>query len=117
MTFQLASRKEVNRMPSKSIPHECIVPDCAQLGRNQLGVRCRVAHSGASPFPHKRRTDAIWSLESAAYLCDYHSLAGGSLVLTFEPDGSQEARLEAASGGNVVEARTKPIRQPLEEVA
>jgi hypothetical protein len=104
-------------MPARGATHECLVPGCPLPGHNQLGVRCRVAHSGASPFPNKRRTDAIWSVESAGYLCDQHALAGGRMRLTFEPDGSQEASITAASGEHVVEERSKPIRQPLEEAA
>jgi len=39
------------------------------------------------------------------------------MKLTFEPDELQEATLGAACRENVVEERTKPIRQPLEEAA
>ena len=104
-------------VPHRSLDHSCLVPGCPHPGRNQLGVRCRVAHSGASPFPEKRRTDAIFSVESAGFLCDFHALSGGSMKLTFEPDELQEATLGAACRENVVEERTKPIRQPLEEAA
>lgn len=97
--------------------HCCIVPGCSSPGRNQLGVRCRIAHSGASPFPEKRRTDAIFSVESAAFLCDQHALHGGRMMLTFDPTGSQETALTAVSGENASEERHKPIKQPFELVA
>jgi hypothetical protein len=76
-----------------------------------------VAHSGASPFPNKRRTDALWSVESAIFLCDQHSLAGGRVRLTFEPADSQEIVVEAECCGKALDSREKPIRQPLHEAA
>ncbi len=104
-------------MPARASEHICIVPNCPFPGRNQLGVRCRVAHSGASPFPEKRRTDAIFSVESAAFLCDRHAILGGQMLLMFEPDGSHNATLVASSGENTAEERSKEIRQPLKDVA
>ena len=104
-------------MPRLDAVHDCVIPGCPYPGRNQLGIRCRVAHSGASPFPEKRRTDAIFSLESAGFLCDQHSLRGGRMTLTFEPNDSQEVSMIAISGENVTDERTKPIRQPLVEAA
>jgi hypothetical protein len=104
-------------MPARALHHDCLVPGCPYPGRNQLGVRCRVAHSGASPFPNKGRTDAMFSVESAGFLCDHHALAGGLMHLTFEPDDSHAATLSASSGLNATEARTKPIKQPMEEAA
>ena len=59
----------------------------------------------------------MFSVESAEFLCDKHSLEGGSMTLTFVPNGSQETTLTAVSGENVVDERTKPIRQPFEEAA
>jgi hypothetical protein len=104
-------------MPARPATHDCLVPDCPEPGRNQLGVRCRVAHSGASPFPHKRRTDAIFSVESAGYLCDRHSLAGGTMHLSFEPNLRRQATVVASSGEREVEERTKPIGQPETAIA
>jgi hypothetical protein len=104
-------------MPSRPQSHACLVPGCSSPGRNQLGVRCRVAHSGASPFPEKRRTDALFSVESAAFLCDSHALCGGYLLLMFEPNETEQATIVAASGENEVEERSKPIKQPLASAA
>jgi hypothetical protein len=104
-------------MPARAADHDCLVPDCPHPGRNQIGVRCRVAHSGESPFPEKRRTDAIFSVESAGFLCDAHALAGGRMHLIFEPDASQQAALGIECQSAVLEERVKPIRQPLAEVA
>jgi hypothetical protein len=94
-----------------------LVEGCPLPGRNQLGVRLRVAHSGQSPFPEKRRTDAIYSVESAGYLCDPHSLAGGSITLDFRPSGDGNASVTATSGSTTTETRRKPIRQPMDEAA
>ncbi|HEY7018918.1 MAG TPA: hypothetical protein VH297_10670 [Gaiellaceae bacterium] len=90
---------------------DCIVNDCPYPGRNQLGIRCRVAHDGASPFPNKKRTDAIFSIETDAFLCDKHALSGGTLALMFEPDSSEEVKIEVLAD-RPVEARSKHIKQP-----
>jgi hypothetical protein len=100
-------------MPTKD--HPCIVEGCVQEGRNQLGLRCRVAHDGASPFPNKKRTDAIYSIESEAYLCDTHALQGGTFLIMFEPDASKEVTIDVLSE-RTIEARKKHIKQP-DEVA
>jgi hypothetical protein len=100
-------------MRSKS--HACIVEGCVQEGRNQIGLRCRVAHDGASPFPNKKRTDAIYSIESEAYLCDSHALKGGTFLIMFEPNDSQDVTIDVLSQ-QAIEARTKHIKQP-DEVA
>ena len=97
--------------------HSCLVPGCPIPGHNQIGLRVRVAHSGASPFPKKRRTDAIFAIESAGYLCDQHSLTGGHFEVNFTPDVTHEASIEAVSGHVRTEVRSKPITQPLEEAA
>ena len=70
-----------------------------------------MAHSGASPFPNKKRTDAIYAIESDAYLCDTHALSGGTYLLTFEPNGSKDVTIEVLAQRSV-DARTKHITQP-----
>jgi hypothetical protein len=104
-------------MPARSLTHDCAIPGCPHPGRNQLGVRDRVAHSGASPFPNKKRTDALWSLETPMFLCDDHALMGGVVRLTFEPNTSQEIVVESSCCGTEFEARSKSINQPLSEAA
>lgn len=96
--------------------HECMVKSCPRPGRNQIGLRVRVAHDGASPFPKKRRTDAMFSIESNAYLCDEHTLSGGTFALIFEPDYTQEVKLEVLAERDV-EPRSKHITQPNEVTA
>lgn len=97
--------------------HPCLVPGCPFTGRNQIGVRVRVAHSGKSPFPTKRRTDALISLESAGFLCDEHSLAGSHFDVIFTPNNTANASIQASCEGNFSEVRSKPIRQPFTEAA
>jgi hypothetical protein len=114
------ARSDIDRggvVPARALEHSCLVPGCPHPGRNQLGVRCRVAHSGASPFPEKRRTDAIFSVESAGYLCDAHALEGGKLVLRFEPHDRRNVMIVATSGSGIAEPRSKEIRQPFVEAA
>jgi hypothetical protein len=103
-------------MPARAEARDCLVPDCSAPGRNQLGVRCRIAHSGASPFPDKRRTDAIFSVESDAFLCDAHALNGAQMHLVFQATRSANASLRASCGSNEIEGRTKPIRQPVDAI-
>ena len=103
-------------MPARAKKHSCLVPGCPHPGHNQLGIRCRIAHSGASLFG-KRRTDAVFSVESSGFLCDRHALAGGRMLLMFEPDGSKQATLVAASGENTSGERTKPIQQAVDLAA
>jgi hypothetical protein len=100
-------------VPTKD--HPCIVDGCVQEGRNQIGLRCRVAHDGASPFPSKKRTDAIYSIESEAYLCDMHALNGGTYLIAFEPATRDDVTIEVLSSQRI-EARTKHIKQPEEFV-
>ena len=101
--------------------HSCLVPGCVNEGRNQIGIRCRIAHSGETPFPNKRRTDALFSIESDAYLCDAHALGGVSLALAVTPNRSQEASLGVVCGSEMTQLRSVSINQPenvlLREVA
>ena len=92
-------------------PHDCIVERCPYPGLNQIGIRCRVAHDGASPFPTKKRTDAIFSIESDAYLCDKHALSDGTLALMFEADDTEEVKIEVLAD-RPVDPRQKHIKQP-----
>ena len=100
-------------MPVRSPVHDCIVPGCSEIGRNQLGVRCRVAHSGASPFPEKRRTHALFSVESDAFLCDAHALNGISLALSVSPNRSQDVGLAVVCGTSMTDVRSIDIKQPM----
>ena len=96
-------------MPNQA--RACIVDGCPLEGRNQIGLRCRVAHDGASPFPSKKRTDAIYSIETDAFLCDGHALGGGTFLIAFEPGSAEDVTVEVLSK-QTAEARTKHIKQP-----
>ena len=91
--------------------HECIVPKCAKEGRNRLGVRCRVAHDGPTPFPAKGRTAGLWAPDAEAYLCDDHALGGAHMTLLFEPDGSKQTTIKVIAT-QTVDERTTAIKQP-----
>jgi hypothetical protein len=91
--------------------HECIVPACPKEGRNRLGVRCRIAHDGPTPFPAKGKTAALFSPEAEAYLCDDHALGGAHMTLLFEPDSSKQTTIKVIAA-KTVEERTTPIKQP-----
>lgn len=96
---------------------DCFVPECPREGRNQIGVRCRIAHSGEPPFPSKSRTHALFSIESDAYLCDEHALSGISLALALAPNDSEEAALAVVCGRAMSELRSVEIKQPLRRAA
>src|SRR5437016_2640141 len=92
----MLERSQTRRLNMKRDPttHECMVKACPREGHNQIGLRVRVAHEGASPFPKKRRTDAMFSIESNAYLCDEHTLSGGTFLVMFEPDYTQDVKID-----------------------
>jgi hypothetical protein len=99
-------------MARNQITHICIVPGCPGEGRNQIGVRCRVAHSGETPFPKKGRTDSMFSVESDAFLCDAHALGGVNLTMALAPTISQEATVSVVCGTEMTSLRATPIKQP-----
>jgi hypothetical protein len=99
-------------MPFRPQKHQCIIPNCGSPGRNQLGVRCRVAHGDGPTIAGKRRTDAIFSIESAAYLCDEHALAGLAMKLAILPEASGEASIDVICGRSRVDKRITRIARP-----
>jgi hypothetical protein len=86
----------------------CVIPNCAETGKHRLGIRCRVA-SEPSPVPGKAKTDALWSVESDAYLCDVHALAGIDITLLLETNESHAASVRVLGAG----AKAKPRRVPI----
>lgn len=97
--------------------HPCAVPGCDEAGRNGIGVRCRIAHSDTPPIPEKRRTDALFSVEADAYLCDRHALAGVAMTLTVAPNRTEEASLAVVCGRSISDIQSTLIQQPLEQAA
>jgi hypothetical protein len=80
-------------------------------------VRCRIMHSGTPPIPEKNRTDALFSVESDAYLCDGHALAGVAMTLTVAPNTTEEASLAVVCGRTITDIHSSAIKQPLQQVA
>src|SRR4051812_44268839 len=95
--------------------HKCIVPGCAAEGRNRLGVRCRIAHDRAAPIAGKGKTDALWSPDADAYVCDAHAVGGAHVTLLFEPDASKQTTVKVIAATTVEERTTqiKPHRDPV----
>jgi hypothetical protein len=71
-----------------------------------------VAHGDGPTIPGKRRTDAVFSLESDAFLCDAHALEGLAMKLAIVPTGAAEVSLDVICGRKRVDKRTKKIVQP-----
>jgi len=90
--------------------HECVVPGCKADGRNKLGVRCRVWHHDESPIAGKGYSDALWSPDADAYVCDRHGLEGAHVTLLFEPNSSKEIAVKVLAVA-ATEERTTEIRQ------
>jgi hypothetical protein len=52
-----------------------------------------------SPIPGKGKTDALWSVESDAYLCDSHALSGLDVTLMLEANRSGVASVRVLPRG------------------
>jgi hypothetical protein len=81
----------------------CVISDCPDTGKHRLGVRCRIMDE-PSPVPGKKKTHALWSVESDAYLCDVHALAGIDITLLLETNTSSSASVRVLGAG----AKAKP---------
>ena len=90
----------------------CVIPDCSRTGKHRLGVRCRIM-SEPSPVPGKGKTDALRSVESSAYLCDVHALAGIDVTLLLEANKSQAASVRVLGAGTKGKARKVQIKSHL----
>jgi len=92
------------------IEEPCVVEGCSKAGKHRLGLRCRVMHE-PSPLPGKKKTDALWSIESDAYLCDSHSLAGVDVTMIVAVNDTGTVSLRALADGRAGEPRRRPIQQ------
>jgi len=88
----------------------CVIPDCPETGKHRIGLRCRVM-SEPSPIPGKGKTDALWSVESDAYLCDPHALGGVDITLLIEPNKSRAASVRVLGAGAKAPPRKVQIKQ------
>ena len=65
-------------------------------------------HDG--PYPHgKGKTGALWAPDADAFLCDEHALAGATMTLLYEPDGSGTTTIRVV-GARHGDERTRPIK-------
>lgn len=87
---------------------QCVIPNCAVAGKHRLGIRCRVMVE-PSPIAGKGKTDALWSVESDAYLCDAHALGGIDVTLLLEPTTTKTASVRVV-GPTGAKARRVPIK-------
>jgi hypothetical protein len=59
-----------------------------------------------SPVPGKGKTDALWSVESDAFLCDQHAVAGLDVTLMLEANKSGVASVRVV-GRNPASRKVK----------
>jgi hypothetical protein len=62
-----------------------------------------------SPVAGKGKTDALWSAESDAFLCDTHALSGIDVTLLVEPTTSRTVSVRVV-GPPDAQARRVPIK-------
>jgi hypothetical protein len=86
----------------------CAIPNCAKPGKHRLGIRCRVMEE-PSPIAGKGKTDALWSVESDAYLCDTHALSGIDITLLLEPTTAKQVSVRVV-GPPGAQPRRLPIK-------
>jgi hypothetical protein len=88
----------------------CVIPDCVEIGKHRIGLRCRIM-SEPSPVPGKGKTDALWSVESDAYLCDTHALDGVDITLLIEASQSGAASVRVLGAGTKAPPRRVQIKK------
>lgn len=62
-----------------------------------------------SPVAGKGKTDALWSVESDAYLCDSHAMSGIDVTLLLEPTSAKSVSVRVV-GPPGAKARRVPIK-------
>lgn len=87
----------------------CAIPACPKAGKHRLGLRCRVMVE-PSPVAGKGKTDALWSVDSEAYLCDEHSLRGLDAALILDPNTSGTASVRVITAGQQLPPRRVKIK-------
>lgn len=71
---------------------DCIFPNCPNPGNNNF-----------SALLHKPNTDAIWSQDTQAYVCDDHAVQGVHITVIMEPNqtANVETHILATDGSKV----------------
>jgi hypothetical protein len=75
---------------------KCIVPGCSKNAVNNLGVRLR----------KPPQSDAWWSPNANAYVCDTHAKGGARVTLIFEANDSGKVETRVYASGEPVTRRT-----------
>lgn len=76
----------------------CIIEGCNNNASHILGVRCR-----------QPDTTAVWSPNTAAFLCDHHAASGLRLTIHLKTTRSGEIETDVHSGAHWA-SRTTAIR-------
>jgi hypothetical protein len=87
----------------------CAIPGCESTGKHRLGLRCRVM-TEPSPVAGKNKTDALWSVDTSAYLCDAHALGGLDSTLMIEASDAGTASIRVISGRETLPPRKVTIK-------
>jgi len=76
---------------------QCLIPGCQNEAEHNIGIRCR-----------RPNTNAIWSPNCNAYLCDDHADQGYTIEINLTPTGPREITTNVSASGVTV-SRTTPI--------
>lgn len=87
----------------------CAIAGCETTGKHRLGLRCRVMVE-PSPVAGKSKTDALWSVDTSAYLCDKHALSGLDATVMFEANDTGSAAVRVVTGRGALATRSVKIK-------
>lgn len=76
---------------------QCLIPNCTNDARHNLGIRCR-----------RPETSAIWAPNCDAFLCDDHADQGYTIDITLSPAATRTITTRVTAGGHLAN-RTTPI--------
>ena len=75
----------------------CLIPNCQNDARHNLGIRCR-----------RPETTAIWAPNCDAYLCDAHADQGYTIDITLTQVVTKTITTRVTAGAQTA-SRTTPI--------
>ena len=74
---------------------QCLIPNCQNDARHNLGIRCR-----------RPETTAIWAPNCDAYLCDDHADQGYTIDITLTPVAARTITTRVTAGAQTARRTT-----------